>query len=265
MGTCNMRCAYCANQTFAVQEYDTIRSMEDIFNDISKEETAVRVECRGEITLYPVVMEYLVRKGKEGYNIEILSNGLLLDQVLAPDDPVQVVLSLDGHTAKMNRLRRLTQKRVDHILQNVFTFSSEIQCVFAKQTVNEMNAFIQFLLDNDFHEFLHIFPCSENGKITTFFDRSLLLDVPFIPDSDYFQRWRFIYDYHYRNFECDFYNNGYTYYIHNTNKYMMKCDCVPEAVNMIRPYSTELDISNHDCRCCINHYEYNDKRKIMHY
>ncbi len=266
MGACNLQCAYCGNVPFSLKEEETVHSLEQIFEDIEKDRSVLRVECRGEITLYQSIIDYLDKKAREGYTIEILSNGILLDRVLQSDSPIHVVISLDGHTAKMNRMRRLTQKQVNGILENIFNYSCEVQCVYYKQKLTELSAFIQFLEQKHFKEALHIFPCSENGKIISYLDFRKLPPASFLPDQNYFDRWSNIYKTGKRNFICDFYKNGFTYYVYNNQKYMVKCDCVPESVNWIQPYENgSRDISYHKCFGCINHYEYNNRRKIMQY
>lgn len=266
MGACNLHCAYCSNIPFVIREDETLKSLKEIMDNISKSDTVLRVECRGEITLYKPIVDFLICKAREGYTIEILSNGLMIDRVIQPNDPVHIVISLDGHTAKMNRMRRLTQIQVDDIIQKIFIYSCEIQCVYAKQTMGEMKTFIEYLDQRNFLGFLHIFPCSQQGKVVSYLDFDKLPDVSFIPKRNFFERWKYIFEHGKRNFICDFYKDGYTYYINNEKKYGVKCDCVPESVDKIQKYHLGMnDPGGHDCLSCINHYEYNNSRKIMQY
>lgn len=247
-----------------VDEEKVIGSLKKILNRFNKNEVAMRVECRGEITLYQRIINYLENKAKEGYCIEILSNGLLLANVLEEHTNMHCVVSLDGHNKRMNQFRKLNQQQVDTILDNIFRYKAEIQSVILGQTTDEINEFIQYLIDRDFNTRLHLFPCSIKGKlISKSLDYQALKQADFLPPKEYFYRWQYILENQKRDFVCDFFKNGYTYYIYNKTIEMMKCDGTPNCHDFRVPFGEEQHYKEYPCGTCINHNEYNNSRSFI--
>ncbi|HBB29077.1 MAG TPA: hypothetical protein DC000_07495 [Clostridiales bacterium] len=264
MAKCNLHCIYCKNQPFEVDEDKIIVNISKIFKKFNKNTTCFRVECRGEITLYNKIIDYLEECCRDGYVIEILTNGLLLDKVLCPGTKLKAVVSLDGHTERMNRFRRLKQDQVNRILDNIFTYKAEIQCVYCYQNKDEMNSFISYLKERNFDSYLHIFPCSLDGKITELsFVYDELIKADFLPPKEFFDRWDYIVKHNKRNFICDMIKNGYMYYINNEKLGMVKCDGIKSAVEMIEPFGEEREHWDYPCGNCINHSEYNNTRELL--
>jgi len=264
MAKCNLSCIYCKNQPSEIDEVKVINNIDKVLEKFNKDTTCFRAECRGEITLYKRIIEHLEMRCEKGYIIEILTNGLLLDQVLSSSTKLKTVISLDGHTAKMNRFRRLNRDQVNHILDNIFLYKSEIQCVYSNQKKEEINSFISYLKEKDYRGYLHIFPCSLDGQITKLsFNYDEIEKADFLPPEEFFERWEYIINHNKRNFTCDMIKNGYMYYISNDQLGMVKCDGISLAAEMIEPFGKENDHSNYPCGTCINHSEYNDSRNIL--
>lgn len=265
MAKCNLHCLYCKNTDFPVLENKTITLMETIFNKFLPNRTAFRVQCRGEITLYKKIIHYLELKCEEGYRIEILTNGLRVDKMLRKDTPLRLVISLDGHTEKMNRFRRLGQKQVNHIFENILRYKAQIQLVYNYQSLSDINAFIRLLKAKGYNNKLHIFPCSRNGKITDSIVYDKLEKASFLPPKYYFERWKYIKEYDCRTFVCDMIKNGYMYYICKNDIFMIKCDGTPLASSLLKPFGEEIQYQDFEFPCgnCINHSEYNNDRDIV--
>jgi len=264
MAKCNLNCSYCKNQPYDIDQEKVIVNIGKVFDKFDMNTTCFRAECRGEITLYKKIIEYLEEQCKKGYTVEILTNGLLLNQVMAQNTRLKTVISLDGHTVKMNRFRRLKQDQVNNILDNVFLYKSEIQCVYYYQKKEEMNNFISYLKERNYDGLLHIFPCSLDGKITGLsFHYNELEKAIFLPPEEFFEKWEYIVKHNKRNFICDMIRNGYMYYINNEDLFMVKCDGISFAGEMIEPFGNEKEHWNYPCGNCINHSEYNNRRSIL--
>lgn len=67
----------------------TIKSIDRILEKANLYEDCFRMECRGEITLYPQLIRHLEKKAEHGYRIEILTNGTNLD-VLSNDSKLKI-------------------------------------------------------------------------------------------------------------------------------------------------------------------------------
>ena len=264
MGSCNLKCYYCGGFHSSVDEDGAIKNLEKILNQFEMKDTAYRVECRGEISLYPKIMSYLESKAESGYHIEILSNGLELEHVCKPDTKLHVIVSLDGHTQKMNRQRGLTQSEVDRILDVVFLLNAEIQCVYFKQKISEINDFIRYLQNRGFHQLLHIFPCIIHGEHATLpIQYDELIHADFLAPKEYFEHWTQLYQHKKRDFTCDYFMNGYTYYINENELYMMKCDGGRNVKKHISEFGAEKMSVEFDCGMCINHNDYNNSRRFL--
>lgn len=263
LGKCNLNCLYCEHPEFDVDEEKTIRSFRRVVNSFDKDTTCLRVEARGEITLYQKIMDEVKQYTMDGYRLEILSNGLLLDKILDGFDKLKCVVSLDGHTVAMNEMRQLSPKNVDIILYNIFKYSADIQMVYLKQDIYEINEFIMYLEEHHFQGLLHIFPCSIGNKIVSpYLDYSKLKKASFLPPAEYFRRWEYIAKNGRRNFRCDFHSNGYIYYICNSTIKMLKCDGNSNMLTHLHRYGEEKDIE-YDCLNCINNNELNNSRKFV--
>lgn len=264
LGKCNLNCWYCDKPNYEVQEDEVIESMKRIFSRFDKDDVCFRVECRGEITLYPTIIKFLDKKANEGYCIEILTNGLMLNNVLDENTKIHCSISIDGHTKLMNRHRRLSQQQVNKILDNIFKYNAEIQSVYLAQTMDEINTFIQYLLDKGFNTRMHMFPCSIKGKlISQTIDYDKLIKADFLPPKEYFDRWEYIIKNQKRDFVCDFFKNGYVYYIYNDTIEMIKCDGTPKCQDYRLPFGEEIEYDDYPCGTCINHNEYNNIRNIV--
>lgn len=262
MARCNLKCLYCYGGSHDLDIDATIQSIDRLLNKFNRNEDCFRMECRGEILLYPKLVHYLENKAEDGYRIEILTNGTNLD-VLSNKSKLKTVISLDGHTTKMNIARGLTQEQINKILEFIFLNNSEIQCVYMSQTVDQINKFIEHLAKNKYRGFLHIFPCIVDGKhVNKPLTYEELLKVNFIAPKEYFDRWKYINTYKKRNFECDFLKNGYCYYIKSDEIFMLKCDGISNTQETMYPFDYEREMSI-NCGRCINHNEYNNLRGFI--
>lgn len=263
LGNCNLSCKYCEHPNYFVCEKDVIQSMDIIFKQFEQNKVCFRIEARGEITLYPLIINHIKNYADQGYRLELLSNGLLIDKVLKGYRKIGCVISLDGHTAKMNAMRGLLQSQVDQILKNIFLYDADIQMVYLNQSIEEVNTFIQYLKDKSYKGMLHIFPCSIKNKIVSkFLPYEQLIHAEFLPSKNYFERWKYVYDNNSRAFICDFDQNGYIYYIVNKKIKMAKCDGNAAIWRLLHPFGEERDVSI-NCMNCINNNEYNNQRKFV--
>lgn len=263
LGKCNLNCMYCEHPEFEIDEEKTICSLRKVIHSFDKDTTCFRVEARGEITLYQKVIDEIKKLIMEGYRLEILSNGLLLDKVLDGFDKLKCVVSLDGHTAAMNEMRQLSKKKVDVILHNIFKYYADIQMVYLKQDISEINEFIMYLEERQFRGLLHIFPCSIGNKIISpYLDYRKLKKASFLPSAEYFRRWEYIAKNGCRSFQCDFNSNGYIYYIYNNTIKMLKCDGNSTMLTRLHRFGEERYIE-YDCLNCINNNELNNSRKFV--
>jgi MoaA/NifB/PqqE/SkfB family radical SAM enzyme len=262
-----MRCSYCAPPSLKLDIGKVVEQLELIFSRFDPAESCVRVECFGEVTLYPDLIEYLERKARGGYVIEVLSNGTRALDVISDDTGLRWVFSLDGHTADMNKARGLNSSEVEKILTAIMKFNAEIQCVFSGQSVDEMNSFILYLSRNHYKGFLHIFPVRnpERPQVRHYLDYAKLVKTEFIPDAEYFRRWKYIFENGQRGaFTCDQLTNGYVYNIHPDGITMVKCDCGTGASSYVHPLEAERTYDEYSpCETCITHLECNNKRVIV--
>lgn len=261
--SCNLCCSYCGGSNVKINEEVVINNLEKVFSRFDPNSSCFKVECLGEITLYPGIIEYLEEKAETGYVIEILSNGTKTNTVVKSDTKLKWIISLDGHTIEMNRERNLNESQVANILDTILLLNAEIQCVYYNQTIDEMNSFIEYLAKRDYKGFLHIFPYRDNKPLNVYIDYEKLLKTKFIPDYEYFRRWKYIYDNKKRDFTCDFFKNGYVYRISSEGIKMIKCDCSSGSFRYEHPFENEKEYKVFPCGTCINHFEYNNTRKIV--
>jgi MoaA/NifB/PqqE/SkfB family radical SAM enzyme len=258
---CNLDCEYCfrRGKKYEASVEKVRRQIDSIFEIYNPMNTYFRVEGIGEITLYPQIISYLNKKAKELYLIEVLSNGVLTE-VIKNNANLKWIISLDGHTVEMNKLRNLNEKQIDSILDIIINLNLEVQCVFSDQTIDEMNAFIQYLQLRNYKGFLHIFPRKfADRRNDKYLDYNKLVKATFIPDIEYFERWKYIYENQKRNFVCDFFKVGYVYRImQNEGKIKkIKCDCG----SFMFEDEQRIIYDNKNCSTCINHFEYDMRRK----
>lgn len=264
-GSCNLSCSYCFGFTSKELAPNAINNLEKIFGNLDPKACCFRVECTGEITLYPDILDYINKKCKnEGYVVEILSNGTNAPAFLQKYEHLSWVLSLDGHTEEMNSFRNLGKKQVDKILDAAISTGAELQCVFLRQTTEQMNRFIDYLGEKSYKGFLNIFPCRFNNRpVTLYLDYKKLLKADFIPGEEYFRRWKIMFETGKRDFICDVFNNGYTYRINSGGIKKIKCECYGST------YEEEIfDEPDHcsnisECGSCFTHYEYNNSRRLV--
>jgi hypothetical protein len=263
----NLRCSYCTPPSLKLDIGQVIDKPELIFGKFSPEESCFRVECFGEITLYPDLVRYLEQKARCGYVIEVLSNGTRALDVISDETKLRWVFSLDGHTADMNNHRGLNSSQVERILQAIIKFNAEIRCVFFEQSVDEMNSFILYLSRNHYQGFLHIFPVRypDKPQVRHYLDYDRLIKADFIPTAEYFRRWKHIFENgQRRHFTCDQMPNAYVYEIHPDGITMVKCDCGAGASGYVHNYGAERDYDSYSpCDMCITHLEYNNQRFIV--
>jgi|GEM_PF-5688952 len=76
-GNCNLSCDYCfVGNMVKIDASKMIEIMEEIFKNHGAK-CIYKVECTGEISLYPEFLSYLSGKVEEdGYEIHVLSNGV---------------------------------------------------------------------------------------------------------------------------------------------------------------------------------------------
>jgi MoaA/NifB/PqqE/SkfB family radical SAM enzyme len=265
-GACNLRCTYCETKDARVDIAATIASLDKIFDRFDPELVFVRVECDGELTLYPKLLDHLEMRARAGFAIEVLSNGTRLPACAEGRDHLLWVISLDGHTAAMNARRGLDQAQVDRILGSVIDRNAELQCVYHGQSIDEMNAFIDLLTQRSYKGLLHIFPLlALNGRpLEHYLDHDQLHEAPFLPGEEYFRRWRYIFDHGHRgSFVCDQIVNGYNYHVANATISMLKCDCYAPPRSMYHPFGSEREYDGFPCGTCLSHQEFNNSRPRM--
>lgn len=264
-GKCNLQCTYCGGFNHTVDISATLERLEEILSKHNPDQSAFRVECLGEIMLYPEIIRYLERKAEQGYVIEVLSNGILAKDVLSKDTRIRTVFSLDGHTVEMNRFRKLSQQQLDKVLDSIFTFGGEIQCVYFRQTVDQINDFIGYLEAGGFQGKLHLFPCIINNEyVSKPLDYEALVKSDLLPPKGYFDNWKQMDVNKIRHNVCDYFKNGYTYFIHLNEIIMVKCDGNVKAKSYTHPFGDEQNYEEFEpCRTCFNHYEYNNIREIV--
>lgn len=245
-------------------DLDAIKKLESIFEIYSPQKSCFRVECTGELSMYPHIIEYLNNKSKiDGYIIEILSNGVFMPELINKNQYLNWVFSLDGNTENMNLFRNLDQNRIEKILDMAIETGAELQTVFLKQTYNELNGFIDYLEKRSYKGFLHIFPCRfKNKPVTLLIDYDKLTKADFLPDEEYFRRWKAVY-YKGRNFTCDVFRNGYTYRITPQGITKIKCECFGSTFDEEKFDSDQAQFTIKNCGTCFTHYEYNNKREIV--
>lgn len=265
LGKCNLDCWYCERPNHLINEAKVLISIDKIMKRFNTQDYCFRFECRGEITLYKEIMDYVINLAKDGYKIEILTNGVLLQEVLPVCSQVGVNISLDGHTADMNKHRGLSREQVDRILDNIIKYDANVQMVYYEQSIDEVNGFIDLLQNRGFNKTLYIFPCIIGGKmIAPLLPYKELRKAAFVQPEEYYRRWEYIYENKERkDFVCDFAANGYVYYIFNNHIKMLKCDGSPLAPTALRDLSDEEDDPLFSCGCCINHYEFNNARDFV--
>ncbi len=268
-GTCNLKCDYCGGTSIKIDQVETIGKLSKVFNRFNKDEYAIRVECFGEITLYPEIINYLEEKADHGYRIEILSNGIRALEVLKEDTKLHCIFSLDGQTREMNIARNLTQEQVDKILKAIFKFNAEINCVYYKQSIEDINKYILYLKDNNYNGLLNIFPCRFGKEHqVSYLKYEDLIRTDFLPPKEYFDNWKHLILNGAKDRNCDLINNGYLYSINtkdvtSSDITMLKCNGSPTYWKYIHEYGEELENKPFKCGTCINYYFYNNSRKFM--
>lgn len=267
-GSCNLRCEYCfRDKTKDITEnYDFISKLDSIFKLYNPRTSVLRVESIGEVTLFPDLITYLENKCKtEKYVIEILSNGIKSGALILKNTHINWIFSIDGHTEKMNKYRKINQQQVENILNLAIETNSELQCVVSDQSIEEINEFLLYLKDRGYKGFLHLFPCRWDCKSLTMSpDYSKLEKVSFIANEDYFKKWKSVYENKKRDFECDFFINGYTYRISPYEVTKMKCDCSGSNYKVLHIRDSDEKYNSRNCGICINHFEYNNSRRIVY-
>lgn len=265
-GACNIRCKYCEIKKAKVDQPATITSLERIFARYSPDSVLFRVECDGEITLYPKILDHLqCRAAEDGYVVEVLSNGTKLPKCLAGRENLLWVFSVDGHTARMNAQRGLKQEQVDRIMDAAVELDAELQMVYHDQTIEEMNDFIDYLQGRGYGGLLHIMPllAFKGQPLTVYLDYEQLHKAPFLPPAEYFRRWRHIYDHGTRDAVCDQITNGYNFQVSNGEINMVKCDCYSVPNHLFHGFGEEREFDQWPCGTCIANQEFNNSRPRM--
>lgn len=264
---CNLRCSYCEVKKAKVDVEASIGSIERIMRRFAPAETLFRVEADGEITLYPEILDFLADLAqRDGYRIEVLTNGTRFPACLRPG--LLWVISVDGHTERMNRGRGLTQAQIDVILAQAVALSAELQCVYHGQSIDEINAFIDTLSVHGFAGRLHFLPllAIEGRPLSVHMNYAELHKAPFLEREAFFRRWDYIYQHGRRGeFLCDQILNGFNYYVDGEKISMVKCDCyspVPEELE-IEGLQNEREYDNFPCGTCLSHQEFNNLRERM--
>lgn len=263
---CNLNCDYCHayNNKYKLNVKKVLNEIERIILGYDPQNVYFRVEGIGEITLYPEILEFLNRKAKKDrYQIEVLSNGLLVDQYIDKMSSLIWVISLDGTTTKMNSHRNIKQAQLDRILQVIVKNNLEIQCVYYEQSIDEINEYIKYLEERNYKGFLHISPRKYHDRpLQHYLDYDKLYKTDFIPDEDYFKRWKSIIDKKCRDFTCEFFVYGYVYRIMRgeENTRLIKCDCA--NFEFEKQHNSSTTYGQKACGTCICQFEYDVKRKL---
>lgn len=252
---CNLECKYCfLEDIYRVDSDAVLLKILNIINRYDKERTVFRIEGIGEITLYPNIVDALDKLAQKGYQIKALSNGVNYD-LIQKNNNIAWSISLDGNTEQMNCNRNLNQNTIQQIIEVILSSNLDIQCVYANQTIDELNQFIDYLKFRDYHGRLNIFPVKKEGNsVSTYLPYEKLHKAAFIPEKEYFEQWEQIYLKRGRTNVCNFFRNGYVYRIMHDGETVkqIKCDCGEF------PYESE-ELKRYDmsyCDSCINHYEY---------
>ncbi|MGW8142275.1 radical SAM protein [Sphingomonas zeae] len=264
---CNLRCTYCELKKAKVDTAATNASIGLILDRFMPGETLVRVEADGEIGSYPPILDYLAERVRaDGYRIEVLTNGTRFPQCIRPE--LLWVISVDGHTAEMNRERGLTQAQVDVILDQAVALNADLQCVYHGQPLEAMNGFIDELARRGYAGRLHILPLlALAGKpLTKHLDYDRLHKAPFLEQEGYFRHWDYIYQHGRRGErQCDQITNGFNYYVDNDRIEMMKCDSyapLPRHLTL-HGLQSEPEYDRFPCGTCLSNQEYNNCRPQM--
>ncbi|MFZ5989297.1 MAG: radical SAM protein [Bacillota bacterium] len=263
---CNLDCNYCHAymNKHRANIKKIIHEMEQIFSKYDPTATFFRVEGTGEITLYPEIVDYLSDKAeREGYIIEVLSNGILAEEFIKETPSLIWIISLDGHTAQMNRHRNLSQPKVNKILDTIIEYNTEIQCVYSDQSMEDVNEFIEYLSSRNYSGFLHISPRKYHDKpLEHSLDYNKLIRTDFVAGDEYFKRWEYIINNNKRDFECDFFKRGYVYRIMRGDEETksIKCDCASFEFEYDDEEKTSYNLC--DCSTCICQFEYDVGRKL---
>lgn len=261
--TCNNKCEYCGKPDYPIDSQLICQYIDMIFDKFGKEEMAYRITPYGEITIYPELLEYFEKKAEEDYVIEIVSNGKNALEVIKVDSKIRWIFSLDGHRVKMNHNRYFTQETIDKILEAIFKFKSEIQCVYTDQTIEEMNEFIKVLKEKNYSGLLNIFSARRGVTRSEYMiDYKNLEPASFLPPREYFERWERNYLYGTCDKECDFYKNGYEYQIARSKLFMLKCSCNNKIGEYIMDYGDE-QMGNFECGPCFSLFALNNSRSIL--
>ena len=266
-GACNISCLYCEPKEAHVNQKIVINSIRDIFRSFEGKHVSFRLECDGEITLYPEIINYLNESVLQyGFPIEVISNGVVAKQYVKTLKNLRWVFSLDGHTEKMCVKRGLKQAEIEDILESILMSDAEIQLVYHGQPIEEVNEFIRLLEQRGYNGFLHIFPemSIRDGSVLLALDYRRLYKANFLPKPDFFERWEYIYEHKKRNFVCDQLTNGYTYQIDQKgNIELVKCDSISSKGYTCSFEMGEIEFDDFPCKTCICHLEYNNSRAIV--
>ena len=173
---CNLSCTYCehgAPYGNSLDIDDTIESVryaiENIYPIISHQKF-VRFEGSGELTTYSKVMKFILEEVPERYDFgykEILSNGANFSKYRERllEKNYGVVLSCDGHLAKINEAnRKMTESQHVRLLEDIKWLSdnmghrAEINCVLTQHNINHIIDYAAYLKDLGFTGLLNVFP-----------------------------------------------------------------------------------------------------------
>ncbi|MEV5598072.1 radical SAM protein [Streptomyces sp. NPDC052496] len=264
-GACNLRCTYCEVKAIKVNQPATNASLDRIFAEYEQDNVLFRVESNGEICLYPKILDHLQQRAAEGWHIEVLSNGTRLPRCLEGRENLMWVFSVDGHTARMNEKRGLSQEQVDRIIDTAVELDAELQAVFHDQTVDEVNEFIDLLSARGYQGLLHFMPllAFKGQPLEVNLRYEDLHPAEFLAPPEYFRRWNHIFETGKRDAVCDQITNGYTYSVADDKIQMVKCDCYSVPKHLYHDFGPVREFDNWPCGTCIANQEFNSSRPRM--
>lgn len=264
-GACNLRCTYCEVKAIKVDQPATNASLDRIFAEYEQDNVLFRVESNGEICLYPKILDHLQQRAAEGWQIEVLSNGTRLPRCLQGRENLMWVFSVDGHTARMNDKRGLSQEQVDRIIDTAVELDAELQAVYHDQTIDEVNAFIDLLSARGYKGLLHFMPllAFKGQPLEVNLRHEDLHPAEFLAPPEYFRRWNHIFETGKRDAVCDQITNGYNYSVADDKIQMVKCDCYSVPKHLYHDFGPIREFDNWPCGTCIANQEFNSSRPRM--
>ena len=168
---CNMGCKYCRKRSFKYLSQNIIKSDEEIVDlvklegDVKKisllakdvfDIPILKISGCGEFFLLPQALQILKIMQKNYERIQIITNATLLNEdiisKISEIKGINVCVSLDGHTSKLNACRTKNKHLIKKILNNIqllrrYNIPVEINSVLTRYNISGFVEFIEYLSD----------------------------------------------------------------------------------------------------------------------